>query len=281
MKTFLKVWLGISFIAVGLGIVLLILAAGTGVKFEKTQTFSVNDTYEGVEKLDIDINYGEVKIIKGTDFSISADHLTDDGLESYVSDGTWTIRESDSRYIDVFGLKLPVHNIFHWNEDYSPKIQITIPENFTADNFSLKVAAGNVEADEILAEDGYFEVDAGRLKIDRLEIEGKSEYTVGTGTMVLQNTDIKDITVDCGVGNVEIEGTLTGDNEISCGVGRVALDLIGDVDDYSYDIDSGIGNVAVADNNYKNASNKIIKNDDALYNLDLDCGIGSIDIKFK
>lgn len=279
MKAFLRVWLSISLIAIGLGIGLLILAAVFGVRPGDRETFSYSDSFENVEKLDIDISIGEVKIIKGDQFTITGDNLPGDGLEAYVKDGTWIIREKYENYMDFFGVELPINHIFSWNEFSTPKLEITIPENFVAENINMHIAAGDVIAEEIIAENGNFEVDAGRLKIEKLEVSGSSQYTIGTGTMILQNSIINDINVDCGVGNVEIYGKVTGDNDISCGVGRVVMELTGERYDYSYTVDYGIGNINVEGYDFKD--NETIRNEAAPYKMNLDCGVGSIDVEFN
>ncbi|MDD3173029.1 MAG: DUF4097 family beta strand repeat-containing protein [Herbinix sp.] len=282
MKTFLKIWLSISFIAIGIGIGLLFIAAGTGARWEDASAFSdMNESYEGIERLNFDISYGEVKIVKGNEFSISAKNILEDELDSYVTDGTWYIKEDDSKFINVFGLRLPSRHIISWGDHFLPRITITIPEDFEAENYILSIAAGSVEAEKINAAEGEFTVEAGSLVIDQLTVTDKSKYKVGTGEMQLLDIDVKDITVDCGVGKVDIDGTIIGDNNITCGIGDVDIDLNGDEVDYSYQISCGIGDVDIDGDSYNSISNKIINNKNANNNLYLDCGVGSISVDFN
>jgi hypothetical protein len=279
MKTFFKVWLGIALIAIGFGIAILILATANGVSWRNNvKTYSINESYEGVRSLDFDIGYGEVNIEEGSTFSIDAENMVSDGFESYVSGGTWYIREKYDSMVDIFGWKFSLKQIIHWG-DYSPDITITIPRDFVAESFILDIGAGEVDADEIHAVDGAFSVDAGRLKIDRLTVNERSTYNVGTGEMILNDIAVNDITVECGIGNVDIYGTITGDNEITCGIGRIKLDLTGDEDDYSYRISAGIGNVVIDNRSYHSIDKSI--NNDSDNNLKLDCGIGNITVEFN
>lgn len=283
MKTFLKVWLSISLIAIGFGIGLLILAAASGASFKDVPTFSMNESYQGVKRLDVEINYGKVEIVRGNEFSIFAENLVDEGMESYVTEGTWVIRENNREMINFFGIKVPVWDVVHidgWGEDFDPKIVITVPEDFVAENVSFKIAAGSAMIEEINALTGDFKVETGQLKIEELSISDKSDYSVGAGNMILQNMTAKDITVDCGVGNVEISGSISGNNDISCGIGRVELNLNGDDDDYTYDVSSGLGNVVIDGDKYNSISNKIIKNDSTDNKITLDCGVGNIRVEF-
>ena len=93
MKTFAKVWLGIALIAIGFGVAILVIAIASGASFEDIPTFSYEESYSDVTGIDMDIEYGEVKIVEGDTFSINARRLPENGLESYVDvDGIWVIK---------------------------------------------------------------------------------------------------------------------------------------------------------------------------------------------
>jgi hypothetical protein len=280
MKTFFKVWLGISLIAIVFGIGILVIMVGSGATWKDIPTYSLEESYDGIDNIDMQIEYGDVKIIEGDEFSIDAKNLADKGMESYVNDGTWTIRQSED-YFNVFGMRFSARQLTRWNNNLAPHITITIPKEFVAKNISLNISAGSVMAEAIQAESGEFKVDAGKLEINHLVIGAKSQYSVGAGEMILKNIEVNDITVVCGIGNIEIAGAITGDNEIKCGIGKVELNVIGEEEDYSYEVNSGIGNVSINDNNYHNLSNHIINNDGAANYFYLDCGIGNIIVEFN
>lgn len=281
MKSFIKVWLSIGLIAIVFGVGILIIAVGSGVGRRDYETFSLNESYEGVQEIHAEIGYGKVKIVEGNQFSINAKNLINEEMESYVIDGVWTIRETNDYSSNIFGINISLGQLVNWKEDYQPEITITIPKNFVAENFELYVGAGDVEAEAINALEGTFKVDAGRFTIDQISISGESQYTVGAGEMVLQQMEVNNITLDCGVGNVQVEGTIKGENEIECGMGSVNLHLSGDESDYSYYISSGLGEVSVDNRNYHNITNEIINNNDTDNNFTLDCGIGNISVEFN
>ncbi len=284
MKTFSRVWLAASLIAIGVGIGILVIAFASGARWEDVSPVTnMYESYDDINSLDFDITYGEVRIEQGNEFSISAHNIIEDQFSSYVKDGVWYIREDESNYFDLFGIRVPArHNInIGWNDHFTPYITITIPENFTAQNISLRVEAGSVNVDRIKAEESDFNLNAGELQINELSISGKSQYRVRAGEMMLKKMDAKDITVDCGIGSVKIDGIITGDSNIKCGLGQVYLDLAAKENDYSYDINCGIGEVKINGEEYNNISNKIIKNGDTDNNLSLDCGVGEITVDFN
>jgi len=282
MKTFVKVWLGIALVAIGIGAALCIIAVASGASLKDIPTASYAESYSEVKNLDMEIEYGEVKIVEGDTFSIDAVRLPESGFESYVSeDGTWIIRQEGDNDYEFWGMHFSMGNIFNWNGDLTPRISIMIPKDYVANRISMVVKAGDVNADVIRATEGKFEVAAGRLVAQQLDITEKSDYTIGAGQMILNNVNVKDISVDCGVGDVTINGSVTGESDVTCNVGSVQMELDGEEDEYSYDISSSIGNVNIDNNSYHNITNRVINNESAENNLLLNCEIGNISVDFN
>ena len=282
MKTFVKVWLGISIMAIGIGIAIIVIATASGARWEDISAFSeMHGSYEGVERIDFEFGYGDIKIKNGDAFSISAEHIVEDQINSYVSDGTWYIRESEEQYFSVFGWKFPVNGIRFWKDDFGPDITITVPEGFQAEKIDLSILAGSVKADEINSLEGNFHIEAGELEIEKLNIKEESQYSVGAGDLYLLNAALNDVTMDCGMGDIEFEGVITGDNHIKCGMGKMKFILNAAEEDYSYEISSGIGDVNINRHSYNSISSKVIKNENAEHNLNLDCGMGDITVEFE
>ena len=272
MKTFGRVWLGIGLAAIGLGILMMILAGVTGFTTRKVPTFSVSETYnDDIKSLDLQFNYGEIKLVEGDEFSIEGSHLQDkEGFTSEVKDGVWVIRETGSERIHVFGFRVPVSLGFHG----TPSITITIPKGFAAENVRLELGAGSMTVDSITANTGSFIVDAGELIVEQLNISEQSRYSVSAGYMKLYNINADNVVVDCGAGYINMEGTITGKNEISCDIGRIKLALEGDPKDYSYHMDTDIGNVVLNGKKYTGSYSRSSKAE--LGSFDMECSIGNI-----
>lgn len=279
MKSFLKVWLSISLIAICVGIGLIILAFASGKPQREYRTVSINETYEGVENIDFEIPYGNVKIIEGDSFQIDAKNYLKDELMSYVLNGTWYIREEMNPYFSLFGLNLSLRRLIQWNYGDTARMIITVPKDFVAESFNLEVGAGKVEVEAVKATRGSFTVDAGKLSIDEISIDESSEYNVGAGDMELKYVRLNDITVDCGVGSIRIHGSITGDNDVECDVGKVELYIDGEESEYSYDISTAIGDIILDGRKYHGNEKRINKG--AKNNLNLECDIGNITVDFK
>jgi hypothetical protein len=278
MKMFVRIWIAISLLAIAFGIGIMIVIAASGTGWRDIPTFSLNESYDNIDSLDFDINYGSIYIKEGDTFSIDAENLPENVFKSYVSNGTWYIKEEYGKLIHVFGWNFSIGHFFDWDEDNSRRITITIPKDFVAEAYTLSIGAGEVNVETIYAEEGDFNVGAGMLNIKKMVINGKSKYEVGAGSMKIDDFTAMDADIECGIGSIIIDGALKGDNVITCGIGRIKLDLSGTEDDFSYDLEAGLGNVVIDGRSYHSMNKSINNNTDN--RLALDCGIGSIDVNF-
>jgi len=281
MKTFGKVWLGIGLLALGFGIGILALSFANGGPWRDVPTYSLDESYDGIEAIDIQIGYGEVTIVQGDQFHIKAENLPEESFEAYVTDKTWIIRKDPDNFVDLFGKEFSLRSLFWWEDDLKPEITITIPQDFVATDFFFELAAGRAEIDKVHANKGRFSVEAGFIKINQIELTGSSKYYVGTGGMIINQMKVNNITVDCGVGDVNMEGIITGDNVITCGVGNIEMYLSGNVEDYSFQVDSGIGRVKINEESYHNTAGKRIVSEGAVNNIQLESGVGSIAVEIE
>lgn len=279
MKTFTKISLSIALISIGLGIGLLLVARGRDGSIPYTSTFSMEDTVRDVKALDIRMDFGEVFITPGDEFSIEAKNLYGkDNLKSHVSDGVWVISHKTSESFSLFGFDIPISiGIRNFK---TPSIQITIPEGFMAEDINISIDTGRLKAENLHADRSHFTVDAGSLEIDGLVVDKESRYFVGAGQIHLKQVDIKNIKVECDLGAVNMEGIVVGDNEILCNVGTITLDIDDDMNLYSFDIDSDLGSVIINNKRYRYFSNI---NDNIKYkgSFRLNVDVGNITMDFS
>ncbi|MDF2539195.1 MAG: hypothetical protein K0S76_2216 [Herbinix sp.] len=279
MKIFVKVWLGIGLLAIGFGIAILIVAAASGVSWRDVPTYSMDESFEGIESIDIQIGAGEVIIVEGDDFHVKADNIPKDSFQSHVtSDGTWVIKQDRDYIVDLFGVHFSIGQIAWWKDEFRPEVTITIPKDFTASEFSFEIGAGRADVETILAQKGRFTVGAGKIVIDQLNISEASDYEVGAGEMIINQMMVNNITVECGFGDVNMNGTVTGESSVECGVGSINLDLSGDLEDYSFRVENGIGSIRINNESYRNLQERNLLSGEARNSLDLECGVGSISI---
>lgn len=279
MKSFSKIWISISLVAIVLGIGLLLVNVIQGFTLKDIPTYSEDASFveEEIKNISIDIHYGDLTITEGDEFHIKGENLPEDSLEVFVNEkGTWNIRQNSDYLVNVFGFHISLGDISWWEQNKNQKIDIAIPKDFIASEFNLTFGAGAAKIDKIQAKSGKLQIGAGELEIDSLDLEEKGDINVGAGKMIINDMNINNAIIDCGVGNIIMKGHLTGNNKISCGIGEIFMDLNGNIEDYALDIDKGIGNITINGRNYTSLSGVKSLSKEADNQIKLDCGIGSI-----
>ena len=280
MKKFAKIWLYISLLSIAFGVVIVIAAMIAGSRWRTPiDTISLKETYDNVESLNFNFNYGRVYIKEGDSFSISAENVPETAFNSYVSNGVWYIKEKYGILINVFGKSIRIDRWFDWDfEKNARTITVTLPKDFIANECNLTIGAGEVDIEAINAKKGTFSVGAGKVNIDKLSITEKSDYEVGAGSMYINKISAVNTEIECGIGEISISGELKGYNNIQCGIGHIKININGHESDYSYDLEAGLGNIVINNRRYHGMNTSINNNTDN--RLELECGIGSIEIDF-
>lgn len=108
------------------------------------------------------------------------------------------------------------------------------------------------------------------------------EVKIDTGTAVCQLSGIiaSHLEIDTGVGSLSTPAACMGDIEVETEVGNVRLELSGSQTDYNYDIECGISSVTVGSHTYSGLSAETKINNNALYSMKLECGVGDIQVRF-
>ena len=146
----------------------------------------------------------------------------------------------------------------------SRSVLIRYPKGTKFENTSIEIAAGTVEMqDDFATDDMDIDVAAG-------EFRNKGRINAN------------DVDISVGTGNVELYNLKATDLEADCGVGNMSLEMAGAENEYSYEISCGAGCVKIGDNTYEGLGHEQnIDNSGASGNMELDCGIGNIDVSFK
>lgn len=111
----------------------------------------------------------------------------------------------------------------------------------------------------------------------------KMEIEIGAGEFV--NSDSITVTgldVEVGTGSAELTGVTAQKISGECGIGSLSLSIEGKVEDYDYNLECGIGDITIGDDNYSGfAKEKEITYPGSTGEIDLECGIGEIQLSFE
>ena len=215
-------------------------------------TFDANE----VKNIDFSLGAAEMVMISGDKYAIETRGISPQNFRCELSKkGTLIV---DNRR------QIPFRGFFRHDENVSwkPRILITVPENAKLDIVKISLAAGSfiTRTVAIHCNAGFFDVNAGRLVIDR--VYGGH------------------INAHCGMGELEICGSATGVSDIDCGMGKITLKISGNPSDYSYSANVGLGDIRF-NGEKKSGFGSTVCSERKENHLSINCGMGSVIVDLR
>lgn len=167
------------------------------------------------------------------------------------------------------------HNPIHTTDN--TKVVIYVPKNTFFENVAITTGAGNITINSLNTNELDLALGAGKLTINSLTVKDSANIESGAGEVLINEANINNLDLDVGVGKFTINSKLTGSSEIDAGIGELNINLLDEEENYIIYVEKGIGSINInkeefkTETTYGTGKNKI----------DIDGGIGSIDIKFK
>ena len=258
MKKFTKVAVVLAIIFAIVGITCVVSAFAMGFTWDNLKGMVTTGKFDFAVELD-DFDEYDKDIVKGQDEK-SGDVITPNesfqNLDIEFGAGALEIVYADVESVEVQnnsvqGFKCYVEeNTLHIKgglkvgvNSGAGSIVVNIPRNMTFDEFDLELDAGNANINGLVANS----VDIG----------------VGAGDVELKGLDTKAVDAEVGAGDLYIE-------------------LVGGESDYNYETECGIGDIKIGATSVSGmGGSKKTNNPGASRFLDLECGIGNIQIEFQ
>lgn len=127
------------------------------------------------------------------------------------------------------------------------------------------------------------DVDAGSVCVEDSLSADKIEVKIGAGEFMNDSViSAEELNVEVGAGSAEITELTAKKIDGECSLGSLVLGICGEEDDYSYNLECGIGEININGESYGGfAREKKITNPGATGEIDLECGVGEIELSFE
>lgn len=206
-----------------LSLVALVGCASQTAVLGSTKTYDVTTD---IHSLNVEINAVDFVIVQGDEFSVESNlkNLTvteDDGVLKIVE------KTKFARSYNGASLKL------------------CIPKDMIFEKASIKTGAGRLTAKSFSANTLELKTGAGRVEFERLEASENVDIKGGAGEIVVEDGNLNNLSLDLGVGELNMTAKLIGESELKFGVGESDITLLGNREDYSFDIRNGVGKINI------------------------------------
>lgn len=233
-------------------------------------------TYDvkNIKNLEVDIDAAELELTEGTNAEqivVSLYQCREKYYNGKISG-------------DTLEIEYDIEHYYNGRNNDKAKIVVEIPAGMSFGKLDLDIGATAADFDipEVTCEKLNLDVGAGNVIVSGCTVTEKMDVSLGAGNAEINGGAYEDVELDCGMGEFSMEGRLNGDLKAECGMGNMILKFTGNETDYNYKISCGIGSIDVNGSRYSNISGDYsVKNPDAIGTIEMDCGMGSIDLTIE
>lgn len=210
--------------------------------------------------LDIQIGAGDLTIEYGDGFSVESNL---NYLSVSEHDGVLMIVEKQQHHISAV--------------DYQDAVlKLCVPNDIVFGSVNITTGAAKLTADSLSADHVELELGAGEVRFGCLNAYSNADIEGGAGQITIANGILNDLSLEMGVGELDLTAALLGNSDLSFGVGKTNLTLIGSKDEYTIDIEKGLGSITIDGKTVTDLSSS----GNSQNHIEIEGGIGSIDIVF-
>ena len=221
----------------------------------KAKTYQVTTE---IHSLDIRINAADFVIVHGDDFSVESNLKY---LSVYEKDGVLNIVDEAPKTTSYADAKLKLY----------------LPSDIAFEEVEIVTGAAKLTVDSLSANSVELELGAGNVNFENLNAYSEIDIEGGAGKITIAGGTLNDLTLRMGVGELNLTAALLGKCDLEFGVGESNLTLVGSRDDYTLDIEKGIGSITVDGNNVSDYENSGTGND----RINIEGGVGTINLEFE
>ena len=202
---------------------------------------------ENISSMDIELNYDELILQeydgKNVKVSISGDY----------TDKVRVTTEGTELKIESKGKTKP--------EERQVVVRYPAGMEFTEVNIDVEAGTATLE-NNLNTREFSASVGAGTLENYGAISAREADIEVGVGTLALTDLDAEYIDAECGIGTMELEAA-------------------GKKTDYNYRLSCGAGTLSLEDEEFAGlGGSKIVDNDGAVRKMQLECGMGTLEVSF-
>lgn len=235
---------------------------------EATTTNELTIAANEIQDLELTLRSCEFQILESKDDQIRVE--IEEGKEDYFS---LKVKEGTLHINDTRKNK---HNL------KSVHVDLWIPSDYVLDRVKVTLGAGSMQISRLAADKINIEGGAGKIEAETLIANKELDAEIGAGDFYIEEAALGKTDIECGVGRFEIGScTLNGDAEISGGVGDVNIGIVGEKEDFNYELSCGMGELDVFDDSYTSLGKDKEIDNDAKYTISLDCGVGRVNVYRK
>lgn len=189
-------------------------------------------------------------------------------LQCYVKKGVLHLESADNG----------INNLVNNNEGL--RIYLYVPEDIYWENAEIDVDMGSIYCHSLKVKEADISANMGAIGINYIEADS-AKLDTDMGSIQVRYGSFGHLEADTDMGSIQAAGRAEKDVKVDVDMGSATLLLAGAAEDFNYKYNAGWGSINVDGHSYSDLKNKTVTNEKAQKKMDLDCGMGAIEISFK
>ena len=229
------------------------------------------DAIENIASLEIKLGAGELEFRKSGDDRI---HIQQDGNLAITpkTDGDKLVLEVESRVnVQIFGVSVG-------DSVAAGCATLYLPDR-VYDEISIEMGAGTCNGD--FPESRQLSIDMGAGEVEFAYVKtGEFELRVGAGECSIDTIEADKINADIAMGEFSAKARIHDELDAKVGMGEISMDIIGEENDFDYDVEVGAGEVTIGSRSYSGVGSGGGQSNNTGKEIDVECGMGEAIIRF-
>lgn len=198
-------------------------------------------------------------------------------------DGNFYLETKDVRKFqgytegDTLYIKAVMGSGLNWFKD--SRIILYLPDDYSFEEVLMDIGAGEIECRGLKADEMILDVGAGRIFLEKVQAR-KMEADIGAGQIELKDMRIGELDAGVGMGEFLADGVIEGDVDVECSMGNVEIRIDARKEDFNYQLEGAMGMISLDRDSYGGLAEEKEINNGADKNMDIECSMGNITIKF-
>lgn len=232
---------------------------------------------DGFAEVEIDITAGYVTVIAGDEARLQV--LGPLETTAKMDEGVCEIKsESDLNSFYNVGSQNGMTRFYQNGNDVTTEYLITLPAGVRKVDVGLSIGAMTVQG--LSVEEGEFSQDVGSLLVNDCTVQ-KAEVATNLGAAEVRGFSGASCALKVDVGSIDFKGQVSDVLKVDCDLGGVTATLPRP-ESYGWRAEVGLGSITIdgVEHGHMFRDGAAESNANARPLLDLECGMGSIDVKF-
>ena len=176
-------------------------------------------------------------------------------------------------------LKITTGGIYFTHEEEpSGNATVYLPDQMY-EELTLDMGAGEVSGDLPECKKMSVRLGAGECDLDYIKAE-EVELEVGAGECTIGLLEAEEVNADIAMGEFKAKAAIGKDFDAKVGMGEIAMEIIGEEDDFDYDVTVGAGEVRIGTRSYSGVGSGGSQKNGQDREIEVDCGMGQVTITF-